>query len=146
MIPTPSQPSRPGTRRSERYGSAELESLVRDQLEEERARRPGRGARLHCVQCGAPITTEADRMVMAGRHEHSFHNPHDLAFRIGCFASAPGCAQQGAATQAWTWFPGYSWQVAVCAGCRVHLGWRYRGTEPESFYGLILNRLVRRDA
>lgn len=85
-------------------------------------------------------------MVMGGRHEHSVRNPHELAFRIGCFADAPGCAQRGPATRAWSWFPGYSWQVAVCAGCHVHLGWRYRGADPESFYGLILNRLVRRDA
>uniref|UniRef100_A0A182PJ24 Protein cereblon n=1 Tax=Anopheles epiroticus TaxID=199890 RepID=A0A182PJ24_9DIPT len=39
-----------------------------------------------------------------------------------------------------SWFPGYSWQIIVCANCRQHLGWKFvaekRNVLPKSFYGL----------
>ncbi|XP_058064285.1 protein cereblon [Anopheles bellator] len=39
-----------------------------------------------------------------------------------------------------SWFPGYSWQITVCANCRQHLGWKFVATKknflPKSFYGL----------
>ena len=31
----------------------------------------------------------------------------------------------GLPTTDWSWFEGYSWQIAVCARCYAHLGWRY---------------------
>ncbi|XP_050091140.1 protein cereblon [Anopheles aquasalis] len=39
-----------------------------------------------------------------------------------------------------SWFPGYSWQITVCANCRQHLGWKFVATKknflPKSFFGL----------
>uniref|UniRef100_A0A182WK39 Protein cereblon n=1 Tax=Anopheles minimus TaxID=112268 RepID=A0A182WK39_9DIPT len=39
-----------------------------------------------------------------------------------------------------TWFPGYSWQIIVCANCRQYLGWKFvaekKNVMPKSFYGL----------
>ncbi|XP_035911574.1 protein cereblon homolog [Anopheles stephensi] len=39
-----------------------------------------------------------------------------------------------------SWFPGYSWQIIVCANCRQHLGWKFvaekKNVLPKSFYGL----------
>lgn len=100
------------------------------------------GRRLCCVQCGKPITHENQRIVIHNSHRHRLTNPHGLVFEIGCFASAPGCAQIGAATEEWTWFSGYAWQVALCRNCGIHLGWRYRRSSGDGFYGLILDRLV----
>jgi hypothetical protein len=98
--------------------------------------------RLCCVHCGKPITHEDQRIAISSSHRHRFINPHGLVFQIGCFASAPGCAQVGAATEEWTWFSGYAWQVALCRSCGIHLGWRYRNSSGNGFYGLILDRLV----
>uniref|UniRef100_A0A182MDL1 Protein cereblon n=1 Tax=Anopheles culicifacies TaxID=139723 RepID=A0A182MDL1_9DIPT len=40
----------------------------------------------------------------------------------------------------YSWFPGYSWQIIVCANCRQHLGWKFvaekKNVLPKSFYGL----------
>jgi len=79
-------------------------------------------------------------MATRGTHEHTFVNPHGLAFVIGCFAAAPGCAGRGSIENAFSWFPGWSWQVATCARCHAHVGWIYRSAS-EQFHGLILDAL-----
>jgi hypothetical protein len=86
------------------------------------------------------VTTPRAAIAVSGSHEHVFRNPEGLSFRIGCFASAAGCVAVGPRSSYWTWFPGHSWQVALCAGCRTQLGWRFSGERP--FHGLILDRLV----
>jgi len=63
-----------------------------------------------------------------------------IKFNFGCFQKAPGCSALGIATDEYTWFSGYKWQLAVCAGCGEHLGWLFRGES--GFYGLITALLV----
>ena len=77
---------------------------------------------------------------MAGKHEHTFVNPGGVVHHIGCFAAAPGCIYTGPTTSAFSWFPGWTWQVAACARCHAHLGWIYRNSG-EQFHGLILAAL-----
>jgi hypothetical protein len=94
-----------------------------------------------CRVCGFAICHPDDAITVAGAHRHTFANPHGIVFEIGCFGNAPGCARVGAATDDFTWFAGYRWRIALCAGCHEHLGWRFEGAG-DSFYGLILDRLV----
>lgn len=96
---------------------------------------------LLCFACGAAITRNRERIPVGGAHEHTFTNPAGYVFCIGCFRRAPGCPQAGEFTAEHTWFPGYAWRYALCAGCRIHLGWVFRGGQSE-FYGLILDRLL----
>jgi hypothetical protein len=91
---------------------------------------------LVCAACGLPITDEKQRIEMAGAHEHTFVNPAGFAHHIGCFAAASGCLNLGPIESAFSWFPGWSWQVTACGRCRAHLGWIYRNAD-ERFYGLI---------
>ena len=99
--------------------------------------------RLVCSVCEAPITDEAHRAERAGAHEHTFVNPHGIVHRVRCFAAASGLAHVGAPETAFTWFPGYSWQISDCARCRVHIGWIYRCAD-DTFFGLVADRLVER--
>ena len=101
----------------------------------------GRARVLACAACLAAVTTTDARIEVGGQHEHSFVNPHGYTYRIGCFASAPGCAGDGPSSTFWTWFPGYAWQIAYCARCGEHLGWVFR-SEAHRFLGLILDRLT----
>jgi len=101
----------------------------------------GRGRVLGCAFCRRPITSTAAGIEVDGSHEHTFTNPAGIGFRIGCFADASGLMKLGPSTLEWTWFPGYSWQVELCAGCREQLGWLYRSSK-HLFHGLILDRLV----
>ena len=97
--------------------------------------------RLLCAQCKALITDRKTQIEAAGSHEHTCTNPHGFAYRIGCFAAAPGCIAIGRAESYWSWFPGYSWQLVLCRACHAHLGWHFRAAS-SAFYGLILDRLI----
>ena len=97
---------------------------------------------LVCVACGHIITNDDFRIEMNGAHEHTFVNPGGFQHHIGCFNAAPGCAYTGNTESAFSWFPGWTWQVAVCARCRAHVGWIYRNAG-EQFHGLIVAALRR---
>ena len=97
--------------------------------------------RLFCALCRHPITHQDERIPVNGRDEHTCTNPGGYTFRIGCFHEARGCSAIGEATTAHTWFKGYAWQVALCASCERHLGWRFQAPR-DYFHGLILDRLT----
>lgn len=104
------------------------------------------GRKLVCVQCKHTITREGARIPVMGQHRHVFCNPHGMMFELGCFSQAPGCAVLGPSSLEFTWFSGYSWQVALCSGCGLHMGWLFRGVRTEgAFFGLILPNLVESD-
>lgn len=115
-----------------------------DPLVEERADDESREEEnyLLCAVCRRAITRVEARTAMNGKHAHVFFNPQGIVFEIGCFSSAFGCAHVGQATLEFTWFPGYAWRIAICAGCSAHLGWHYQGGSGQGFYGLILANLV----
>ena len=97
---------------------------------------------IRCKQCGAPITSPDERMVLQGAHEHTFTNPHGIVFHIGCFRSASGCGYTGAPTEEFSWFRGFFWRLALCRQCLTHLGWLFTSSGSLRFHGLILDRLV----
>lgn len=115
-----------------------IEALLEDR---ETGAEDGEG--ILCAVCAQRITTGSQRTERLGSHAHTFTNPAGFEYHIGLFLTAPGCRRQGRATEAWTWFAGFAWCVALCAGCATHLGWAYSPSGPgEGFHGLILERLV----
>lgn len=94
-----------------------------------------------CVRCLHPITNHGAYLEMAGGHLHVFTNPGGFTYELALYAYAD-CIAHGETTLEYTWFSGYAWQLALCANCREHLGWRYRKTGGASFYGLIRERLI----
>lgn len=99
-----------------------------------------RKAALCCVRCLHPITEHAAYLELAGGHLHVFTNPGGFTYELVLYAYAD-CISYGPATSDHTWFAGYTWQLALCANCHEHLGWRYRKMGSASFYGLIRDRL-----
>jgi hypothetical protein len=119
-----------------------LEDADIDELLADQKAREDQGKGIRCSACGQRVTSADQRMAQGGSHEHRFSNPAGFEFHIGCFRTAPGCSPAGAPTEAWTWFRGYAWSVALCTRCGAHLGWAYGpGGAGEGFYGLILDRL-----
>jgi len=113
-------------------------------IEVDQADRSPKGPFLLCVYCNHQIAGRGDRMKVEGTHRHTFTNPHGIVFRIGCFSSAPGCLATGEESEQFAWFSGYSWQIALCGRCKIHLGWRFR-SPGHAFHGLVLDRLVERE-
>jgi hypothetical protein len=81
---------------------------------------------LVCATCGRRITHDDHRVAINGAHEHTFVNPGGFVHVVGCFAAATGLAYVGDPQSAFSWFPGFRWQIAACGGCGVHLGWIFR--------------------
>lgn len=94
-----------------------------------------------CAGCSAPITHEREAVSIDGKHAHEFVNPSGVAFRIRCFAAAPGATAVGAPSSFFSWFTGHTWQVALCRTCQRHLGWRFEGASG-TFHGLIVDRIA----
>ena len=98
---------------------------------------------LLCSTCRARVTSVDQIIAMNGRHQHAFFNPAGIAFEIRCFQAAPGTMVQGTPSSAFSWFAGYAWQIARCATCHTHLGWRFVDQAGRSaFFGLIASRLL----
>lgn len=117
---------------------SDLEALRRVARSRETDRR--RNARaLICIRCRNPISSDAQRIDVAGAHSHTCTNPHGIVYHIGCFSAAPGCSPVGPRLMEHSWFHGYRWQVGVCSNCHEHLGWLFHGER--CFYGLIHTRL-----
>lgn len=96
---------------------------------------------IFCRHCSHLITFHDQRLVVDGAFEHTFFNPEGIVFEIGCFQTAGGCIAVGRETGDFTWFAGFNWRICLCAGCHVHLGWKYRSAGGNRFFGLILDRL-----
>lgn len=109
----------------------------------EKKKQRERKKNLLCRLCGEVITSENNRVSINGAHINTRQNPSNVTFTFACFDTAPGCRAWGSATQEHTWFPGYYWQIALCAGCGEHLGWSFKNSS--RFYGLIIERLTDND-
>jgi hypothetical protein len=94
-----------------------------------------------CKNCRNEVTTVGYSIAVNGQHAHIFKNPLGITFHFGCFSKAWGSFIYGIPTYEATWFPGFTWCIAVCANCFTHLGWHYQSGR-ESFYGLIMANLL----
>ncbi len=95
---------------------------------------------LCCTECQYPITWQTERININEKHQHVFANLHGYIYQIGCFARAPGCIPIGDETSHFSWFPGYTWRIALCGQCVTLLGWAFSSPEIQ-FFGLILDKL-----
>ncbi len=96
---------------------------------------------LYCKHCQQLITHPSSAIEVNGTHHHVFANPEGISFEIGVYDQAE-CLIVSPAMLEHTWFAGYTWQIVICGGCHLHLGWKYSKPGSPAFYGLIVDRLV----
>jgi len=94
-----------------------------------------------CRGCGHPITAAAAIFSVDGSSDHMFFNPAGIVFEVVCFSRAPGCDVDGPPSSQFSWFSGFTWRLAFCGKCFIHVGWLYE-SGVSAFYGLIRNRLA----
>lgn len=93
-----------------------------------------------CAACGHRLTTRESAIAVAGRHDHRCVNPSGITYDIRCFSELPGGTTVGEPDTWFSWFRGTAWQVSLCAGCHVHIGWRFSGRR-HPFFALIEERV-----
>lgn len=131
----------PPCQRLKRGGGDRLAGILSD-LEEQNKEERAEERWLLCKFCRQKITSADKAIQINYRHCHTYSNPAGTRFRIGCFSTASGCQHQSPPTEEFTWFKGFSWQVALCANCLTQMGWYYQAATAASFYGLILDYLI----
>lgn len=94
-----------------------------------------------CKFCKTHITSSNHRIIVKGKSVHVCANPHGIIFEVACFSYAKNYIPIDRPTLEFTWFPGYAWQIILCANCLSHLGWLYI-SEKDHFLGLILTNLL----
>jgi len=112
--------------------STQRENKVEEVIEESK--------KLFCTACKNYISDLDSAISINDAQSHTFTNPAGHTYNIDCFHSAPGCQIMGDATEEYTWFTNYAWQVALCNKCKEHLGWYY--SHHNTFFGLISDRLT----
>ncbi len=128
----------------------ELAKNPKSAIDEEDASDPEkRPVKLLCQHCLFEITSGDQGISRRGKHRHLQCNPNGNVFDFRCFSQA-NCLPVGPESNEFSWFPGYSWQIALCGKCLAHLGWLFNagsGSETgDIFYGLINNRLVEEES
>ncbi len=121
----------------DQLGARRIEKLIRSSNQ----RNSPKEQPLCCRQCGTLITHRSQSIEQSGAHCHTFTNPQQIRFTIGCFSGADGCRCEGQASMEHTWFAGYAWRIALCGSCGQHLGWRFEASS-SGFFGLILDQLT----
>lgn len=120
--------------RQEEDSGSDVETIVKDKVEEREEKI------FVCKSCGFHITSVDLAIEVNDGHHHTFFNPAGIIFEIRCFSEAQGCVMHGPSSSEFTWFQGYSWQIALCGSCSMHLGWHFSSGEL-GFFGLIEKNL-----
>lgn len=102
---------------------------------------------LRCAVCGTELASPKAIFRKGSDHLVQAHaNPYGFIHEIVTVRAARNLLYAGPPTTEFTWFPGYAWETAYCAGCQSHVGWRYTATrdevEPPRFWGL-LRKMIR---
>ena len=107
----------------------------------------GNGAKaFQCAACGGLITHSDRQVLVGGTNRHIFANPAGVECDFHTFYSCPGAIALGEATEAHSWFSGYTWRMAFCSLCGQHLGWYYeavlKSDRPGEFWGILGSHLI----
>lgn len=96
--------------------------------------------RLTCAACRARLADDAAATERAGAHRHLCANPAGAVYPIRLFEGSWAVGVVGSPSAEHSWFPGATWQIAVCRQCHRHLGWLFDDAAP--FAGLIEGAFV----
>ncbi len=81
---------------------------------------------LRCAACGDLWALATDGVCMsADGAGGTFVNAHGYVHDMATLRSARGVRAHGRPTAEDSWFPGFAWSLAHCAGCYAHAGWRF---------------------
>ncbi|XP_050355587.1 protein cereblon-like isoform X2 [Nymphalis io] len=99
---------------------------------------------LCCSSCAVEIARREHIFAMSSEGVHSnYTNIGGYMHDIVTVSCASNTELSGAPSAEFSWFPGYTWTIALCAACLAHVGWRFdaqrRGLRPQQFYGLCRN-------
>ncbi|XP_030034498.1 protein cereblon isoform X2 [Manduca sexta] len=99
---------------------------------------------LCCSSCMGEIARREHIFAMSSEGVHSnYTNLGGYMHDIVTVSRAVNTELNGSPSAEYSWFPGYTWTIALCQSCMAHVGWRFdalkRNLRPQQFYGLCRN-------
>lgn len=103
-------------------------------------RADGTARRILCRACRTELSDrEAVFAMRTAGATGVFVNPHGFLHEVLTVRRAVNVLPAGMPTAEFTWFPGYAWEIVLCATCHEHVGWQFTASlerEPSLFWGL----------
>lgn len=102
---------------------------------------------LRCARCLQSVAHPADVISLRGSAPvGTYVNPFGYLHSVITLGAAQQLIVVGTPSTLSSWFTGYAWRMALCAGCGAHLGWRFSSLEadrePAGFWGLSRAALI----
>lgn len=96
---------------------------------------------IRCGNCQGDIASLDDVFPMNPAGSTGVYvNPGNYLHEILTLRDTWGVRVVTAPTTEHSWFSGYAWSIGECVACGLHLGWEFRGVDPETspsrFWGL----------
>ncbi|KAL6614538.1 hypothetical protein ACP70R_036808 [Stipagrostis hirtigluma subsp. patula] len=99
---------------------------------------------IRCRNCLALIARRSD-MVSSDGPIGTYIKPRDCVKEIITVYNATGLALRGDPSKAYSWFPGYTWTIALCAACESNVGWLFKAgkknLQPKSFWAIRTSQI-----
>uniref|UniRef100_A0A0X3P211 Protein cereblon n=3 Tax=Schistocephalus solidus TaxID=70667 RepID=A0A0X3P211_SCHSO len=102
-----------------------------------------------CVSCRRNMSSQRDVICLAQEGSlTTYVNPHGIVFDMLTLSRViQGSIELvGDSSTDYSWFPGYAWTIAQCAGCYNHVGWLFTATSedlrPRMFWGIKRDAIV----
>lgn len=104
---------------------------------------------LRCAQCKVEIAAKSDVFTVPGAEgtTGAYVNPQGFVHQTVTLRTASNLILVGSPEPEHSWFAGYAWTIAYCAGCHSHMGWRFTPTRRggggvASFFGVRRSELT----
>ncbi|CAD6229858.1 unnamed protein product [Miscanthus lutarioriparius] len=96
---------------------------------------------IRCRNCLTRIARRSDMVVTSSDSPMMTHSkPHSSVKEIITVYSATGLALRGDPSKTHSWFPEYTWTIALCSACQSNIGWLFRADNknlhPRSFWAI----------
>ncbi|KAG5307589.1 CRBN protein, partial [Pseudoatta argentina] len=104
-----------------------------------------------CVNCESFIGRQSHMFPMNKEGpQGSYVNPGGVIHETITFYHVQGVLLNNSdPSTEYSWFPGYAWTIAICKGCRHHVGWKFTAVQsnlrPKEFWGLTRRSLKNKD-
>lgn len=102
---------------------------------------------MRCRNCLVLIARRSDMVVISnGCPVGAYVKPFDGAQEMITVYNASGLALYGNPSEVHSWFPGYTWTIALCAACESNIGWLFSAAKknlvPKSFWGIRSSQIL----
>ncbi|CAL4947487.1 unnamed protein product [Urochloa decumbens] len=97
---------------------------------------------IRCRNCLTSVARRSDMVILSSADAIGSHS---FVKEMITVHSATGLGLRGDPSKIYSWFPGYTWTVALCYACESNIGWLFRADKknlhPKSFWAIRTSQI-----